>query len=148
MKPVVYSKQVAGVTLLLEGGALLMQHRDQKPGLPYAGMWSIPSGHKEPSESPEECARRELFEETGYRCKSLHPLTVLNDRDDTETDYLLTVFWACYDGIQRLQCFEGQALEFIERAAAASYPMPPFILAIWDQARREASFHETKHKKN
>ncbi len=147
MKPETrYTKEVAGVVLLGNQGALLMQHRDVKPGLPYAGMWSIPSGHREPLESPEECARRELFEETGYRCANLKPLAVLTDRDDTETNYLLTVFWACYDGLQELKCNEGQALRFIERAHAASVPMPPFIISIWDQALKGVFNHGTKLK--
>ena len=135
----VYSKEVAGVLLLREDGALLMQHRDQKPGLPYAGLWSLPSGRKEHSESPEECAARELEEETGYRCKSLRYLAVMEDRDDTETDYLLTVFWAFYDGIQTLKCFEGQELRFVERSAASCYPMPAFMPDLWDRALKESS---------
>lgn len=33
--------------------------------------WSVPSGGKEPEETLEECCTREVFEETGYRCKVL-----------------------------------------------------------------------------
>ena len=131
------AKKVAGVVLLGKGGSLLLQHRDNKPGLPYAGKWSIPSGRQELPENSEECARRELFEETNYRCKSLEPLTVIKDREDTGSDYVLTIFWACYDGAQLLKCQEGQALEFVERASAASYPMPPFLLGVWDQALKK-----------
>ena len=36
-------------------------------------IWEIPAGTMEKGESPEECARRELEEETGYRAKSLKP---------------------------------------------------------------------------
>lgn len=32
-----------------------------------AGHWSFPKGHKEGDETPEESARRELWEETGIR---------------------------------------------------------------------------------
>jgi len=34
----------------------------------------IPAGKLEPGEDPEEAAKRELEEETGYRCSSLKPL--------------------------------------------------------------------------
>ena len=132
-KTTVYSKEVAAVMLFRKDGALLMQHRDDKPGLPYAGQWSIPSGLREPSESPEGCARREMTEETGYQCARLEPLVVMEDRDDTRADYLLTIFLARYDGKQILKCLEGQALEFITRDEAASYRMPPFILNVWDR---------------
>ena len=135
------SKEVAGVLLLRADGALLMQLRDQKPGLPYAGYWSIPSGHRESGESAEQCARREFLEETAYRCGDLKRLLVMTDRDDTRTEYLLTIFWACYDGTQPLKCHEGQDLRFIERAAAASHPMPPFVVSIWDRALQEHGKH-------
>ena len=38
----------------------------------------LPSGHVEEGEKPEEAARRELLEETGYEAKSLELLGVLN----------------------------------------------------------------------
>ena len=138
-KAAVHSKEVAGVMLFRRDGALLLQHRDQKPGLPCAGLWSIPSGLKESSESPEECARRELEEETGYRCLTLSPLAVISGRDDERTEYLLTIFRAKYDGLQILKCFEGQALEFVERAAVSSYALAPFIIDVWDRAIGEFS---------
>ena len=37
-------------------------------------IWEIPAGTMEPGETPKECARRELEEETGYRAKRLLPL--------------------------------------------------------------------------
>jgi ADP-ribose pyrophosphatase len=39
--------------------------------------WECPAGHAEPGESPEECARRELAEETGYRAQKLELLYTL-----------------------------------------------------------------------
>lgn len=38
----------------------------------------LPSGHVEEGERPEEAARRELLEETGYEAKSLELLGILN----------------------------------------------------------------------
>ncbi len=131
------SKQVAGVMLLREDGSLLMQHRDNKPGLPYADHWSIPSGRIEAGESPENCARREMLEETGYRCTDLTPFAVISGREDTGADYELHVFWSFDDGRQEIRCREGQAIQFIERARAASYPMPPFIDGVWERAIKE-----------
>lgn len=139
-------KKVAGVLLLRKDGALLMQLRDLKPGLPYAGYWSIPSGHRESGESAQECARREFLEETSYLLGDLRELVEMTDHGDTGTEYLLTLFWACYDGTQPLKCHEGQDLRFVERSRAASYPMPPFVLSVWDRSLKE--FHGSQYQKN
>ncbi|MEU1677920.1 NUDIX domain-containing protein [Micromonospora zamorensis] len=64
---------VALVLLIDPSGAVLLQHRDEDaPASP--GQWSLPGGHIEPGESPEEAARRELLEETGLTAGELHPL--------------------------------------------------------------------------
>lgn len=42
-----------------------MIQRDNKPGLPYAGMWDLPGGGREGNETPLQCAAREVREELG-----------------------------------------------------------------------------------
>lgn len=39
----------------------------QRGGNPYRGMWALPGGFMDMNETIEECARRELYEETGIR---------------------------------------------------------------------------------
>ena len=39
-----------------------------------AELWEIPAGTLEPGESPDQCAARELEEETGYRAGELQPV--------------------------------------------------------------------------
>jgi 8-oxo-dGTP diphosphatase len=127
--------RVGAVVLLRKDGAALMQHRDDKPGLSRAGMWVMPGGHQEPQESSEQCARRELYEETGYWCDDLHFLAELPDVNDvTGKPYTLVVFWSHYDGRQMLECREGQGLRFLERADALAYPIPEIVLRAWDMA--------------
>jgi 8-oxo-dGTP pyrophosphatase MutT (NUDIX family) len=134
-------REVAAVVLLRADGAALLQHRDDKPGLPRAGMWVPPGGHRDPGESPLDCARRELYEETGYRCDGLHWLDTFLDRvEGGFAPQRLHVFWGAYDGAQELRCLEGQALEFVPRSAAAAYPMPAFVVPVWDRAMG-AFFH-------
>jgi len=49
---------------------------------PYSGMWCLPGGFLEWGESPEEGAKRELFEETGIIGEQLRYIGVYNSVAD------------------------------------------------------------------
>ena len=129
-------KRVAGIVLLREpDGAALLQHRDDKPGLPHANLWVPPGGHCNGDETWDACAAREFFEETGYRCANLRLLADLNVDDIPFSPPLhLKVFWDVYDGQQPVTCHEGQALAFVPRNRATDIAMPEYLVRLWDQA--------------
>lgn len=52
----------AGAVVQDDRGRILLVLRARAP---EAGRWTIPGGHLEPGETLEECARREVLEETG-----------------------------------------------------------------------------------
>jgi 8-oxo-dGTP pyrophosphatase MutT (NUDIX family) len=128
------SAHVAAVVLLRDDDAVLMQLRDDKPGLTHANMWVMPGGHKRSGEPIEACARREFEEETGYRCDSLQPLVSIVDPTYDPPLNWVTVFWTEYDGIQSFTCGEGQAITFMERAQAEHHAVPVFLIDVWDLA--------------
>lgn len=133
--------EVAIVVLLRSDGAALMQHRDNKDWLSHPNQWVMPGGHREADESIDACARREFFEETGYRLGQIDTLVSFVEAPGPQPAHFVTVFWAPYDDQQTVHCYEGQALAFIERQRAASYDIPEFILNTWDlalEARRNA----------
>ena len=50
---------------LFNNEKLVMQLRDNKPGLRFSNMWDFPGGGREGEETPLECAIREIEEEFG-----------------------------------------------------------------------------------
>lgn len=47
------------------GAGVLTCLRDDRPGLPWPGLWDLPGGGRNGTESPEDCLLRELWEEFG-----------------------------------------------------------------------------------
>ncbi len=60
-------QHVAAVAVILLDAQqrVLLQLRDDRPGLPFANCWTLPGGKVEADETPEAAAHRELREEIG-----------------------------------------------------------------------------------
>lgn len=72
-----------GVMLLRDGKVLLgRRHEDPEKAdseLRGEGTWTMPGGKLDFMETPEECARRELLEETGIKAKKMEFFSATND---------------------------------------------------------------------
>lgn len=136
-------KTVCAVALLRPGdGACVLQHRDEKPGLPASGLWVMPGGHLGEGEDPHDCACRELEEETGYHTTELGWLNTVYEIYDPElTPYALMLFWGVYDGHQKIQCFEGQEMKFVRRNETKGMKIPRYQKALWDLAASALDRH-------
>lgn len=56
------------------------------------GTWSVPGGHLEFGESWEECAKREVLEETGLTIHNIRLLAVTNDVFQSENKHSVTLW--------------------------------------------------------
>ena len=72
-------------------GKLVMVRRKFEP---KAGLWSLPAGFMEYGETPEQCAIRELFEETGARIKPTKLVGVYSGADDPRCHAILIIYAA------------------------------------------------------
>ncbi|MBI2310600.1 NUDIX hydrolase [Candidatus Collierbacteria bacterium] len=104
-----------GVVLVRNDGAVLVQHRDDKPMIPEPNKWGICGGKKEIDDrTDKDAAVRELFEETGYRVKTSELRCFASDEFDVDTIHIMRKFFlAPYDGKQKIECFEGREIRFM-----------------------------------
>jgi len=75
-------RAVAVGLLVAEDGRLLLQLRDQKPGIVNPGRWGFFGGHVEHGETPAQAFLREMSEELGWRPRHFEPYATREvDRD-------------------------------------------------------------------
>ena len=107
---------------LQRDGKYLMLHRTKKENDLNHDKWVGVGGKFEPNESPDECLKREVLEETGltltdYRCRGV--VTFVSDQWEGEYMYLYTADG--FSGTMR-ECDEG-ALEWVDMDAVESLPL-------------------------
>lgn len=74
-----------------------------------AGTYALPGGHLEFGETPEECAAREVLEETGLKVSKIKFVTATNDFMEEEGKHYVTLFVVC------VRDDEGQSPEVLEK---------------------------------
>ena len=106
---------------------VLLVHR------PQHGDWSFPKGKLEPGESDEECALREVWEETGLRCALGSELPAVSYRDARGRTKTVRYWTMTADGDAEA-CNEIDAVRWLVIPAAAtllSYPGDRELLAVF-----------------
>lgn len=85
--------KIAVAVFVINDNEFLMQHRLSSHG---AGTWSVPGGKLNKNESLEECAIREVFEETDLIIKNVEYLTT-SIEDDWSTHWMVSDFNGGYN---------------------------------------------------
>lgn len=109
----------AAVILPCFDGKILMQLRDNKPGIVFPGQWGFFSGAVEDGETPLECAKREIYEELGYNPDVMYPLSV--DTASVPTTRVLYSYY-CHikDGVEALTLNEGYDMKLVSMQEISS----------------------------
>lgn len=120
-------------------GKYLMMHRVKKENDENRDKWIGIGGKMEAGESPFDCARREIREETGLTAEHLCYrgfITFVSERYGTEYMHLFTA--PCPAGTPRTDCPEGE-LAFIGKQAL-------YDLTLWEGDRLFLSLLDTEHR--
>lgn len=115
---------MAVLCYLQSNGRTLMIHRNSREDDMHFGKWNAPGGKMENGETPDECAVREVFEETGLTISTPRMRGVLTfPAFDGQEDWYVFVFTSDgYRGILRNSCPEGD-LCWIENAKLDGLPL-------------------------
>ena len=101
----------AGVIIVNEKGEILLGRRADN------GYWDYPAGSMELGESFEECARREVREETGLICGKMDLLTTLSGSDyfyeypNGDQGFAAGVIFICFDYEGEMKVQEEEVCE-------------------------------------
>ncbi len=97
-----------GIMIVKDGKVLLGKRHETlekaQSSLKGAGTWAMPGGHLDFGETFEECARREVMEETGMQLPTVQVVCVNNDK--IESAHFITVGLFCDDSVGEPQVLE------------------------------------------
>lgn len=130
-------KRTANLIIINDRNEVLLQLRDDKPTIPYPNMWTIPGGHIEECETPEECIGREMWEEMELAIANVHPFMVKEYAEETEI-----FFWIRADvDATTIPLTEGQAVRWFTREQVSNMVLAhtdgQVLEAFWNAAAAE-----------
>ena len=93
---------------IIKDNKYLMLHRTKKENDINAGKYIGVGGHVENGESPTDCIKREVFEETGLRLKSVNTRGYITFVMRNETEHTVLFTSDDFDGELKENCNEGE----------------------------------------
>ena len=114
--------KMTSLCYLERNGRYLMLHRTKKANDENRDKWIGVGGKFEDGESPEDCMRREVLEETGLSVTDFRYRGIVTFVfNDTQCEYMHLFTVTDWTGEQK-ECDEGE-LEWIEKSTLYALPM-------------------------
>ena len=115
---------VGVAAIVIKDGKILLGKRKNAHG---SGTWQFPGGHLEFNETIENCAQREVLEETGIKIKNIRLGPYTNDIFEQEQKHYITLFVIAEYDSGELELKEPQKCEKWEWFEWTRLPQPSFL---------------------
>lgn len=112
-----------GVIVKKENTVLLLQRKNAHG----EGTWCFPGGHLEYNEEIEDCAKREVEEETGIQIQQIQFAGLTNDIFKEEGKHYITIFMVCNYASGEAHIKEPQKCTEMNWFAWNNLPQPLFL---------------------
>ena len=110
--------------IVIKDGKVLLGKRKNAHG---EGAWCFPGGHLEFKETWEDCARREVAEETDLKIKNINLGTVTNDIFEKEDKHYITLIMVSDYDSGEVKLMEPEKSERWEWFEWGKLPQPLFV---------------------
>ncbi len=110
--------------IVTKGGKVLLLRRKNAHG---SGSWSTPGGHLDFGEAPEDCAAREVKEETSIEIAGVEFRAVTNDFFEAEGKHYLTVWFQADHGSGEAAVSAPEEMSELGWFEWENLPMPLFL---------------------
>lgn len=134
--------KLSTICYLDNGHQLLLLKRDKQPGDIHAGKYVSVGGKFEAGETPEACAKREIYEETGLIAEDLTLrgfITFPDFRHDGEDWYSFVYTVESFSGKMIPECDEG-TLEWVDYEEVPNKPTWAGDYLFMDWIRQDKPF--------
>jgi 8-oxo-dGTP diphosphatase len=111
------------VIVIREGMVLL----GKRKGTHGEGTWALPGGHLELFEAIEDCAKREVFEETGLSIGNIEHAAFTNDFFENESKHYVTLFVTATHEAGEAEVREPEKCETWDWFSWRRLPRPRFL---------------------
>ena len=137
--------QLATICYIDNGREFLMLHRNKKPNDVHAGKWIGVGGKLERGETPQECAAREILEETGLTIRHPKLVGVKNWHTDEGVRYIVFCYKATEFSGQIHSTEEGE-ISWVDKDSLPqlelAYDMLELLRMMEDEELSEYYYHE------
>jgi 8-oxo-dGTP diphosphatase len=114
---------ITSLCYIEKNGSYLMLHRNKKKNDINHDKWLGIGGKFEVGETPEECAKREIYEETGLIADKLYYRGVVNFVSDVYEEEIMHLFTCdSFLGTLKERCDEGE-LVWVKKNEVTSLPI-------------------------